>query len=210
MDRNASPEQLEAQRRSQDRILVHNPTDQDYIEHWDRAFTNVAYVIPARTKDNGRGPGNAVLPRYIAENYVIHMCDKIVSEKLYEAIQKRNQDLRSKGESALKKWDSGQGDDELGFARIFLADKPAIMRDIIRQLWVRVDEEYGMNTPALEQFEHKETKDPYEFMYSVLDEKKTGPAKVEQTVSEETPAQQPQVPQEDLEQKKNDVIAQVS
>lgn len=212
MDKNTSPEQAERARRAQDRILVHNPTDQDFLEEWNRSQTNgepyVRYVIPAAHKDGGRGLGNAIVPRFIAEKYIIDMCDHIINRDLYDAIQAENKNRTDAGQAPLKKYDSADGNDELGFARQYMADKNEKMKEIIVQLWVRVDEEYGMNTPELPNAEQAEAKDPYEFMYSVLDKKVTETPKVEQTVSEVMP--EATMAPEQLEQAKDNLVAQVS
>lgn len=205
MDRNATPEQLELQRRSQDRILVHNPTDKDHIERWDRSFTNVAYTIPNKDKDNGRGLGNAVIPRYIAENYVRHMMDEILGGKLYDAIRQRNKELKEKGEAQMTKY---MGGDEETYVFSLLSTKQQDMRDLIPTLWVRVDEEYGMNTEEMAEIEKPEIKDPYEFMYSVLNESATKPQQVDQIVSQ--PTEEISLPQAQLDAAKDDIVAQVS
>lgn len=197
MDKNITKGELE--RRSQDRILVHNVLDIDWIERWG----GIPFIVPAYNKDNGRGLGNAILPRYIAENYIKHILDKIMGDKLIKAINERNEVLKGKGEAQMEKWIGGQ---EETFAMQLTANRPQEIRDLIPQLWIRTDEEYGM-MEQVAQIENKpEVKDINDILYDVVDKKVEAP--INPPVGSGTPA--PSIPEAKIEQAKQNIINQVS
>jgi len=137
----------EMQRRSNDRIRVYNPTDTDFKVAYDTAGAGGIWTIPARTKDNGFGPGQNVLPRYIAVNYVKHMTDKIIGERGVEALRKVNADRVAKGMRPLDRWEGTPESQDLVLGQ-YRTDNMDERRKIASILWVGVEEEFAANQPA--------------------------------------------------------------
>ena len=78
----------ELERRSNDSILVHNPTSKDYYDKYGGNY----WLIPKKDKDIGYGKGCAVVLRYIAMHYLKHMTDQLIhaeSKPLEEAAKKK-------------------------------------------------------------------------------------------------------------------------
>src|SRR5436853_6934564 len=94
----------EMARRSQDRILVYNPTDKDFTVYFD----SIGFVIPNRNKDNGHGMGRAIVLRYIAENYRTKIIDLILGTRMDEAITVENKKRADRGEPEMTKFVGGQ------------------------------------------------------------------------------------------------------
>lgn len=132
----------EMARKAQDRIRVYNPTDADYTIRWD----GIGFVVPARLKDNGNGGGQSILPRYIAQNYVKHMTDKILGEKMITAIKSENLRRQGTGQASMNQWE-----ERIQFDTQFRIDNPDARRMVLEILWLGIEEEYGMEDPVREQ-----------------------------------------------------------
>lgn len=134
----------ELARRANDRIRVSNPLDEDFTIYWD----SNGFVIPGKNRDLGQGLGQAIVLRYIAVNYIKHMTDKILTERLNGLIKKENERRNKSGNKIMTKF---PGDDaEETFAMQFKISDPAKRQEIMRILWLGVEEEYGMDTISLE------------------------------------------------------------
>lgn len=91
----------ELERRSQDDVAVYNPTDDEHTE----IFNRYAYRIPSRTQDKGYGKGIAILPRFVAENYIRNMTDKIIFREVQIGVDQENARRAKIGQSAMNKWE---------------------------------------------------------------------------------------------------------
>ena len=78
---------LELYNRSQDICLVHNPDDTEYTFFYNRRFNPNPYIVPAKDKDIGFGPGNLQIRRYLAKIYV-----EKKGEQMINAISKADWD----------------------------------------------------------------------------------------------------------------------
>lgn len=138
----ATPQQAstlrEMARKAQDRIRVFNPTETDYTVRWD----GIGFVVPGRVRDNGNGAGQAILPRYVAQNYVKHMTDKILGEKMISAIRSENERRRSTGQANMNQWE-----ERIQYDTQFRIDNPDARRMVLEVLWLGIEEEFGMDTP---------------------------------------------------------------
>src|SRR5437879_1623530 len=111
----------ELERRSNDRIRVYNPTADDYVVYWGGA----GFRVPNRNKDLGHGNGQAVVMRYVAENYVKHMADKILGQRMVAAILAENKRRESIGMATMNHWE-----DRLHFDTQFRIDNPQLRADL--------------------------------------------------------------------------------
>jgi hypothetical protein len=100
---NRSPESLayhtELYKRSLDTWRVHNPTDKDYIVYNDRRVTNERWIVPAQTKDIGKGKGNQDVPMFIMRRYLNQMGNELIQEKIRQDwdTKKENYRLEERG-----------------------------------------------------------------------------------------------------------------
>src|SRR5258708_6615877 len=78
--------------RSQDLILVYNPTEYDHIVNWNKARGGVSIVIPnrKRTVNNEYRAGYNVVPAYYAWQYCKEMVDIILNAFVVQEINKEN------------------------------------------------------------------------------------------------------------------------
>lgn len=139
-DFNQTPKQAatlrELQRRANDRIRVYNPTGEDFTVYWDQ----MGFIVPAKDKDNGQGQGQAVVPRYVADNYFKHMSDKILGEERLKEIEQENKKRTATGQSVMNHYE-----DRVKFEsqiRVAMPDRLRRLHDI---LILGVEEKYGSN-----------------------------------------------------------------
>lgn len=148
-------EHIERYKRSRDVCRVHNPTNSDYILYNDKKFSNEQWVIPANTKDLGKGKGNADVPRFVADRYITKMGKKLIyqkSEREWEKIKKnyRREEWGTYEERlAIKTNDQSQWD------------------EITPKLFIGVVERYQMNEPEIE--EQEQTKQTFSRGSSTLE-----------------------------------------
>lgn len=198
--KNASISPRERQRQAQDLILVYNPTAEDHRQSWDR----VIFVIPSKDRDMGYGNGLNAIPRYVAENYVKTMTDKILGEKLLEAIKEEN-DRRIK--AGLKEMDKYMGGEMDNFAKQFGVNSESARTEVFPMLWKGIYKQYGaedmMVTPQDEA--PKDNRSLEERLADQYDFPAQTPQEPRMEESE------PEAPTEDelLEEKKNEAIADV-
>lgn len=131
----------ELQRRANDRIRVYNPTDDDFLVRWD----GVAFRVPGKDKDNGQGAGQAVQPRYIAENYTKKMIDKILGERLFAHIKMEIERRLKSGLSTAP-----HDDWRLGYEAQYRIDNEAARTALRPIVWLGIEEEYGLNEDIIE------------------------------------------------------------
>jgi len=129
----------EMARRSKDRILVYNPTADDYT----CIFDSIGFVIPNRNKDNGHGLGRAVVFRYVAINYLTQMIDLLLTTKMDDAVILENERRAAKGEEPMTKYVGGQ---EPQFTQTLRTDNQEARRKLVSVVWLGLAERYGSET----------------------------------------------------------------
>ncbi len=134
----------EMARQANDRMRVYNPTNEDYYVAWDLSGSGGRFLIPNKTKDIGYGPGQAVHPRYICFKYFKEMSNKILGERLKEAIDKENVDRVAKGFKPLDK--SFDTQEELRFSGPYMVNNNDRLSELLPVLILGVEEEYGLDT----------------------------------------------------------------
>lgn len=125
----------ELQRRSNDTILVYNPTDTDFRVTWD----GLPFVIPSKNRSIGFGLGQQQLPRYIAMNYIKHMADKVLNDSLDTASETENQKRRDTGRPEMDPFEREK------FESRYKITDPQLRTPIIRELWLGIIREFGMD-----------------------------------------------------------------
>jgi len=131
---------MELERRSQDLLRVHNPTDKDYVIEWDRK--NGTKVFRVRANDD------AVLIRYIAEKYIREMYEHLVISKADQAVVDRNEKRIEKGLDAMNKYREQER-----FETPLLNKSVKDQTDILATLYVGVENEYGIDHELQETIE---------------------------------------------------------
>lgn len=134
----------ELYRRSLDSIRVYNPTDKDFIVVWDK----FKHIVPNKNKDMGYGNGQKVLPRYIAQKYAKDIKNQIINNMADEELNALKKKYEEQGvENPLLKANlSVEG------KREYRTDNQELISKIYKQVWLGVEEEYGLTA------EEKETK----------------------------------------------------
>ena len=202
----------EAQRKANDRILVFNPTEQDYTQRFD----GIGFTIPNKNKDNGHGAGCAVVPRYVEQLYIKHMTDLILGGKQLDAIRDENKDRVSKGMKEMDKYIGGEG---AMFAEKYKIDNDDQRTEIFKILYRGVVEEYGIDDVKVQNTGIKEY-DPRSFeekMEAELDntavlpqDYRTAPEpEVKLEEEDNIPDIPTTLPDPTLEQKKNEAISEL-
>lgn len=206
---NLSPQsaatQRELERKSNDRIRIYNPTDQDFTIYYGGS----GFLVPSKNTDNGRGKGQSVVQRFIAVNYIKHMTDKILSKKTSEAVASENERRINSGMATMT-----VHTEQPEFELRYNINNPEARKEVIRQLWLGIEEEYGMDQPIIQPLEKRDNRTVDEQLLDELDKPvKPQETKADKAVEEdwtkavkEDLADIPEV----LERKKADVVKGVS
>jgi hypothetical protein len=89
--------QAELERRNNDLVVVHNPTDKDHVVIWDRATSPRVWRIQAK-KDE-------IVPRYIAMKYIREMLEKMRYEDLDKKTREENERRIKGGMTRMTPWE---------------------------------------------------------------------------------------------------------
>ncbi len=133
---NLSATLREMARRANDRIRVYNFNKEDFKVMWD----SFIWTVPGKDTDSGQGKGQAILPRYVAENYVKHFTDFELGKIRDQAIKGENQRLIEKGNRPM----AIDSSERLQFETQYSLDNVERRREVIKQIWLGIEEEYGM------------------------------------------------------------------
>lgn len=74
----------ELYRRSQNEVMIHNPTDNDFVFK----YGGFSLVVPSKKRDIGFGKGNLITTQDRALNYVKHMTDFLINKEADEKAAK--------------------------------------------------------------------------------------------------------------------------
>jgi hypothetical protein len=138
----------ELRRKSQDRIKVSNPTDEDFIVYWEKYGWRV------------RAHSTATFPRYIALNYVKHFLDHVKLDWSRIAADQEDAKRLAQGKELLTKYDGPSSRYQFEMQWI---NRNYNEEEWIKKIWLGVVEEYGQEMVTEE---HAEKKPTYE---SILD-----------------------------------------
>ena len=130
----------ELYRKSMDRIRVYNPTDKDFIVLW--GTEKYKYVFPNKDKDSGWGKGQRVIERYIAEKYARDIKDYIINKMADNDLKATVERLEKAGVDNYL-WKANETYQQAGK---YKTDNPKLIKEIYEQVWLGVEEEFGMDT----------------------------------------------------------------
>lgn len=181
-DENSSRLLREMERKANDRIRVYNYTDDDFQVLWD----SYIFTIPSKNKDTGAGKGQAIVPRYVAQNYVTHFTDAQLTKTKDSAIKAENKRLIDGGNRAM----SIDSQERLVFETQYSIGNPEKRSTILAQIWLGVEEEFGLGQRAEDELLPKKDERP---MDEVL---------IEQLERRATPRTEPTPPSESQEEPK--------
>ena len=118
--------------RSFDTIRVHNPTNTDFVEWYDKyGDSRQKYTVPHRAKNIGLGAGNNDLPRYLAERYAEKMIIHLINKKSHEEWEEVKKNYRV---------DERSGYEEKYALR---TNNRELWKEYFPKLWLGVIEKYG-------------------------------------------------------------------
>jgi hypothetical protein len=135
LDRAKSSYQQELERKSNDLLIVYNPTDQRYLVEWDKRGGVKLFPIEAKSE--------AVFPRYIANRYIKAMYQQMLNDKAKEAIFKENQRRISVGMAEMDK--TMKTNEQMAFEEKFYNPSSEEARKIIALLYVGIQTEFGVD-----------------------------------------------------------------
>ena len=125
----------ELQRRALDLLIVHNPTQEQFVVQWN---TSERHVIPPAGTDQGYGYGNQMVTRYIAEKYMTEMTNKLLTLEVDDEVKGENEKRRRLGRSEMTRYQGGEQ-----FQMEGRIDDPVKRKEIMRVLLVRLEREYA-------------------------------------------------------------------
>ena len=147
----------EQRRRSQDLIRVYNPTEQDYVLMWE----NERFIVPSKDNDKGWGKGMRVMQRYLAQKYTREIVDKMLIDGQDKALEERKVKLAGQG----NEYPTFNANMQMSGLR---TDSPSLREPIEDQVWLGIEEEFGVDREYVEIKEEKPQimKDPFERLQS--------------------------------------------
>ena len=147
----------EQRRRSQDLIRVYNPTEQDYVLMWE----NERFIVPSKDNDKGWGKGMRVMQRYLAQKYTREIVDKMLIDGQDKALEERKVKLAGQG----NEYPTFNANMQMSGLR---TDSPSLREPIEDQVWLGIEEEFGVDREYVEIKEEKPmvAKDPFERLQS--------------------------------------------
>jgi hypothetical protein len=170
MANNSDAIKREMYRTSLDSIRVYNPTDTDFTIVWD----GFKHTVPSKSKDTGFGPGQRVMPRYLAMKWCRDMKNKIMGEesekKVQEMIASASQDMKIKYEA-----------DPLERQKLYgmtpTINDPKEIQRIYDIIWLGVEERYGIEQESTQAGEVEDQRPVEEQILDSLNRpvKKTAP-----------------------------------
>lgn len=119
----------EMARRSNDEILLYNPTLKDYFVRWGGMY----WEVPNRNKDSGQGKGKAILLRYLAEKYRREIVDSLIHRDSAVIVEKAKAKYTGNFFPAVEE-------------RIALrTNNPELRKKYIKVVWLGLHKRYGLD-----------------------------------------------------------------
>lgn len=155
----------EMERASQDRLLVHNILDKPIKCQWG---PSMSWVLPASTKDNGYGPGNFVVPRYIARKVCTEIIDEYYNIKHDSDVATENERRAKNGQLPMTKWAMGEQETWQRQAGHYGRSEEDL-EELRKQIVLGVVERYGLDTVTVaEKQEKKSLKTPHDTFFEKM------------------------------------------
>ena len=137
----------EQRRKSQDLIRVYNFLDEDYVLVWDEGGAQAKFIVPNRSKDMGWGKGMRVMQRYLARKYVNEMVTKVINMRQDMKLTDLKKKLQKQGATNIP-FNANQ---ELLSTEGVRTDDKKIREELEDQLWLGIEEEFGMDRTVIQQ-----------------------------------------------------------
>ena len=119
----------EMERRSNDEVLVYNPT----TEPFPIKYGGYTHIVPEAKHDAGYGPGQLIVTRYLAMHYCKHMIDKLIIHesalKLSEARRKYKGNFWPEEEERLA----------------LRTNNPELRSKYLKEIWKGVKRKFGLD-----------------------------------------------------------------
>lgn len=175
----------ELYRKSMDRIRVYNPTDKDYTIVW--GTEKYKFVVPNKNKDTGWGKGQLVIERYLAEKYARDMKNLLIHKMADDALDAMTKKLEAAGVDNFL-WKANESFTQSGK---YKTDNPELIKQIYEEIWLGVEEEYGLDTVEDDDSGYRSDLRPVEEqILSTLDRKAKPRASSEQILTHENTSQE--------------------
>lgn len=154
----------EQQRKKNDIIRVYNPTDEDFIVEYDRANGTKKFRVPAKQE--------TPLIRYIAKKYIKKMYEKIITDKIQNAIIEENESRIEKGMAELDK--TAKTSEQLRFeSNIKSKIESTEGKKIMATLWLGIEQEFGIDRePEVQPVDDTDNRNAFDKMFDDLETKK--------------------------------------
>lgn len=158
----------EMERASQDRLLIHNILTKPIKCQWG---PSMSWEIPGSKQDRGYGPGNFVVPRYIARK----ACEEIINEyfntKHDTEVQAENDRRAKNGQLPMTKWAMGEQEAWQRQAGHYSRSEEDIAQ-LREEIILGVVEQYGIDTVTIaEKQEKKSLKNPNDVFFEKMNKK---------------------------------------
>ena len=125
----------ELERRSNDRVIIRNPTNQDF----PLTYNNLVHTVPSVDKDLGFGPGSLEVSRYLGMHYLKHMTDKIMMDRIDVAVRAENKRREGAGMPRLTHWEERKPFEDA----IAKPQDPKQRAEVMKALYGGVVKEFG-------------------------------------------------------------------
>ena len=196
----------ELEKRSQDTVLVRNPLQTEHTERWN----GMVYRFPPITVKTSYGYGVSAVSRFIGENYLKHMTDKILFAENDAAVDKENAKRAELGQLPMTKYMGGE--QEQYENRINILKNPTKRATILEQLYIGVYEEFGKED-TLVQPVSASTRNPLhatdEFMFMFNKDKQGAREPFEAVVSEPKEESEDTKSARNIERKKKELVEEL-
>lgn len=119
----------EMERKSNDELLVYNPSDDDYQIRW----AGLIHTVPSKSKDVGYGKGKLVVARYLATHYFKHKINELINYESDTVVAR-----------AKKKYKGGHWpEEELKVA--LKTNNPKLRAKYLKRLFKGIHRQFGLD-----------------------------------------------------------------
>lgn len=136
----------EMERRSNDLVIIFNPTNEDKIVIWDKALAPKVWRIKSKQEE--------IVPRYIMRKYLKEMIDKLVYNAVDKDTRKENERRIKAGLQPMNSWH-----EQWAFETKKLASAEKTSEKVVAVLYRGLYREYGVDSLVTEEFKQEAVKD---------------------------------------------------
>jgi len=187
----------ELYRRSQDDVMVYNPTEQDYTIYWD----GFPHIIPAKNRNIGWGNGKRETKRYIGELFAKRMVVQLINEQGQKAGEKRVKEMEKNGVNFANDADGKYKENIQVWGNqgvVPRTDNPELVEKYWDNVFLGIVREYGVEVAEQDMTRVREQSEPLDEKIKVISNKKYTPEEEYQPVNEYIPETFPEKIKETL------------